>query len=343
MSIVITHPRAEVGVERRLAAAAGAIALALLLLLAARPSPAAAASTVNAAVVNGTLVVSGTPSRDRIAFRLSRTHPNRLQVDVGDNGTADHEFRLRSFSAIRVEAGDGRDRIRIDTGNGGFTASKPTRIEGQGGDDTLIGGNGHETFVGGSGNDVVDGNGGADTASLGAGNDTFAWDPGDGSDVVRGGTGIDTLVFNGSGDDEVVAIGAKAGRVVLTRDLGNVVMDLDTVEAIHLRTLSGNDQVTIGDLTGTDLASVEVDLALSPGSDFSDGEADAVTVTGTDGTDAIAVNDDGGAVDVDGLAANVRVAHTDPTLDTLTVDTRAGNDAVTVDPAANQLIPVTVK
>ena len=49
---------------------------------------------VKAAVVNGTLVVSGTPSVDRIALRLSRTHPNRLQVDVGDNGSADREFSL---------------------------------------------------------------------------------------------------------------------------------------------------------------------------------------------------------------------------------------------------------
>ena len=284
MSTVNTYQRAEIGVDRRLVAAAGASALALLLLLATAPSPAAAASTVRAAVVKGTLVVSGTPARDRIALRLSRTRPNRLQVDVGDNGSADHEFSLGSFTAINVDAGDGRDRIRIDTANGGFTKAKPTRINGQGGDDTLIGGDGNETFVGGRGNDVVDGNGGADIASLGGGNDTFEWDPGDGSDVVRGGGGTDSLVFNGSNDDEVIGVSADGGRVVVSRDVGNVVMDLDAVEAIRLRTLLGNEQVTIGDLTGTDIANVDVDLAAVRGGTTPDNQKDFVTVTGTPGT-----------------------------------------------------------
>ena len=202
---------------------------------------------------------------------------------MGDNGSADHEFSLGSFTAINVEAGDGRDRIRIDTANGGFTNAKPTRIHGQGGDDTLIGGDGNETFVGGRGNDVVDGNGGADIASLGGGNDTFDWDPGDGSDVVRGGGGTDTLVFTGSNDDEVIGVSADGGRVAVTRDVGNVVMDLDAVEAIRLRTLLGNEQVTIGDLTGTDLASVDVDLAAVRGGTTPDNQKDFVTVTGTAG------------------------------------------------------------
>ena len=86
-----------------------------------------------------------------------------------------------------------------------------------------------------------------------------------------------------------------------------------------------------------------MDLAGSLGSDFSDGAADAVTVVGTDGKDAIAVNDDGGAVDVDSLVAGVRVAHTDPALNSLVVDTRAGDDQVSIDPAAAQLIQVSVK
>ena len=343
MSTVNTYQRAEVGVDRRLVAAAGASALALLLLLATAPSPAAAASTVRAAVVNGTLVVSGTPSRDRIALRLSRTHPNRLQVDVGDNGSADHEFSLGSFTAINVEAGDGRDRIRIDTANGGFTNAKPTRIHGQGGDDTLIGGDGNETFVGGRGNDVVDGNGGADTASLGAGNDTFEWDPGDGSDVVRGGGGTDTLVFTGSNDDEVIGVSADRGRVAVTRDVGNVVMDLDAVEAIRLRTLLGNEQVTIGDLTGTDLASVDVDLAAVRGGTTPDNQKDFVTVTGTAGNDTVAVTASGDAVSVDGLAAAVRVTHADPDGDRLDVDTLGGDDHVSIGAGVNGLVQLAVQ
>jgi hypothetical protein len=261
---------------------------------------------------------------------------------VGDNGSADHAFRLGSFTAIRVAAGDGRDRIRIDTGNGVFTASKPTRIEGQDGDDTLIGGNGHETLVGGRGNDVVDGNGGADTASLGAGNDTFTWDPGDGSDVVRGGGGTDALAFNGSDGDEVMTVTANAGRIAVTRDVGSVAMDLDAVEAIDFRTLLGNERVTIGDVTGTDLASVDVDLAAVRGGTASDNQKDAVAVTGTAGNDTVALTASGGAISVDGLAAAVRISHADQG-DTLAIDTLGGDDQVSVDAAVEGLVGVTVE
>jgi hypothetical protein len=46
---------------------------------------------------------------------------------------------------------------------------------------------------------------------------------------------------------------------------------------------------------------------------------------------------------VTGLAASVRIAHTDPALDALTIDTRAGADDVSVANAVNGLIQVTVK
>ena len=136
---------------------------------------------------------------------MSPVDRTQLQVDVGDNGSADRTFDLSTFGAIDVEAGNGNDTVRIDQVNGAFTTTKATRIDGQNGDDTLIGGSGNEVFVGGRGDDFVDGNGGADTAFLGRGDDTFVWDPGDGSDVVEGGTGFDNMVFNGAGGNEIMA------------------------------------------------------------------------------------------------------------------------------------------
>ena len=44
-----------------------------------------------------------------------------------------------------------------------------------------------------------------------------------------------------------------------------------------------------------------------------------------------------------GLAASVRIAHTDPTLDGLTINSLAGADDVSVANAVNGLIQVTVK
>ena len=218
-----------------------------------------------ATVTDGTLHIVGSPFSDRIALRVSPVDRTQLQVDVGNNGSADRTFDLGTFGAIDVEAGNGNDTVLIDQVNGAFTTTKATRIDGQNGDDTLIGGSGNEVLVGGRGDDFVDGNGGADTAFLGQGDDTFVWDPGDGSDVVEGGAGFDKMVFNGSGGDEIMAATANFGRVSFTRNLGGIVMDLNDVEAIDVNALGGTDSVTVNDVSGTDLRRVNVDLAAALG------------------------------------------------------------------------------
>jgi hypothetical protein len=320
------------------------MATALAAVAASIAVPAASAAPgVRARVVDGTLRVTGSPFGDQIALRLSANDPNQLQVDVNADGSADATFDIDSFAAILVQGGRGNDTIVLDTANGPFTQIRPTIVVGGDGDDTLIGGSGNETFFGGRGNDFVDGNGGSDTAFLGSGNDTFVWDPGDGSDVVEGGPGFDTHVFNGSDASEIFAATANGNRVRFTRDRGGIVMDLDGIEALDLNALGGADSVNVHDLGGTGLTDVNIDLANSAGSDFSDGAADTVRVGGTPGADTIAATANGGGVDIEGLAASVRIAHTDPTLDALTIDSLAGADDVSVSAAVNGLIQVTVQ
>ena len=92
---------------------------------------------------------------------------------------------------------------------------------------------------------------------LGAGNDTFIWNPGDGSDIVEGQAGTDTLVFNGANIAENIDISANGSRARLSRDVGNVAMDLNGVEHIQLNALGGADTITVNDLTGTDVTQVD--------------------------------------------------------------------------------------
>jgi Ca2+-binding RTX toxin-like protein len=146
-----------------------------------------------------TLVVKGTGASDRLALRLRTGDPSKIEVDVGDNGSADATFARNKVKRIRVKAGRGNDQVRIDDANGAFTNAIPTRIDGQGGNDALRGGAGAEKLNGDAGADTIDGNGGNDIANLGAGDDRFIWDPGDGSDTVEGRKGADTMAFNGSG------------------------------------------------------------------------------------------------------------------------------------------------
>ena len=319
------------------------IAVAVAAIAASIAVPVAAATpTVKATVTDGTLRISGSPHADKIVLRLNALDANQLQVDVGDDGSADRTFDIATLRAIDVEAGNGNDTVRIDQVNGAFTTRLATRIDGENGDDTLIGGSGNEILVGGRGDDFVDGNGGADTAFLGKGDDTFVWDPGDGSDIVEGGSGSDTLVFNGSAGNEIMAATANGARVSFTRSLGNIVMDLDGVETIDVRALGGTDAVTVNDVGGTDLKRVDVDLAATIGGSTADGQADTVTVAATKGDDSIAVDANGAAVDVSGLAAFVRITHADPASDALVIDPVAGADHVAIDPAVNGLILVSV-
>jgi Ca2+-binding RTX toxin-like protein len=333
--------RTTVRVEalRRAAASVGAGALALLL-LAIAAGPASAAPHVRARVSDGTLLISGTPFAEQITLRKSAVDRNQLEVDLNNNGSADATFDLSNIDAIDVDAAGGNDTVRVDDVNGTLTI--PTRIDGGNGDDTLNGGGGDEILVGGNGNDRIDGNGGADTAFLGRGDDTFIWDPGDASDVVEGEAGSDTMVFNGSGGNEIMEARAIFGRVSFTRNLGTITMDLNGIESIDVRALGGTDTVTVNDVSGTDLKRVNVDLAAALGGSTGDSLADTVAVNGTKGDDSIAAVADGSAIEVRGLAAHVRVTHADPAKDTLVIDPVIGADKVAVDPAVNALIQVSV-
>src|SRR5262249_46575774 len=152
------------------------------------------------------------------------------------------------------------------------------------------------------GNDTVFGGQGNDTALLGAGDDTFVWNPGDGSDIVEGQAGNDTLAFNGANINENIAISANGPRALLTRDVASIVMDLNGVENIDLRTLGGSDTVTVNDLSGTNVHDVNVDLGSGTGGP--DGQPDTIVINGTAGDDVITVTNNNGVVTVSGLAAD---------------------------------------
>jgi hypothetical protein len=299
-------------------------------------APAMAASPTT--VANDALTIRGTSGDDRIVLRLALGAPGTLEIDFGDDGTAEHSFDRSTFSAIEVFASSGRDQFRIDQANGTFIDEAIT-VNGGSGNDNLNGGDGAETFVGGSGNDAVDGNRGDDVGVLGSGNDSFKWDPGDGSDIVEGQSGTDTLDFNGANVAEIMSLSAEGERSVFLRNVANIRMDMDGVERLDLTALGGVDTMTVNDMSGTDFRVADVDLSGATGSGY--GANDIVAVNGTTQDDDVAVAANGGAVDVSGLKAQTRILGSEAT-DQLQVNTLDGNDTVDVDPAAAALIGVTV-
>ena len=256
---------------------------------------------------NFTITANGT------RVRFDRVTPAPFSLDIG---TTEH---------LVVNANGGDDVI--NAGNGLSTLIQLT-INGGTGNDTIISGDGNDTLLGGDGNDFIDGNRGNDTALMGAGDDTFQWDPGDGSDTVEGQDGNDTMLFNGANIAEKINVSANGGRVLFTRDIANITMDLNDTEHVVFNALGGADEVTVNDLSGTDTNQVDVNLAGTLNGNTGDGAADNVIVNGTSGDDVAQLFSDAAGVHVIGLAAAVTVTGAEAALDTITVRGGAGDDVI---------------
>ena len=228
---------------------------------------------------NGAEQFTATANGARVRF--DRVTPAPFAIDIGT-------------SENLVLNANGGDDTFAATGN--LAALIKLTVDGGAGDDRLLGGNGNDFLLGGDGNDFVDGNQGNDVGLLGAGDDTFQWDPGDGSDVVEGQDGTDAMAFNGSNANERMEVSANGGRVRFTRDVGNIVMDLNDVETIDAKAFAGADNLVVDDLSGTDVVSVNADLGAIGGGD--DGQPDNVLVNATNGDDVVSVT--GGGTNVAG-------------------------------------------
>lgn len=290
--------------------------------------PAAAAYV--AEVVGTVLTIRGNRTSEALALRLAAGDATILEVDVGDDGSADASFDRALFTEISVLAGGGSDTVRIDNANGAFSDTQATTLDGQGGNDTLLGGNGPETLIGGPGRDLVEGRAGVDVVLLGAGADTFVWQPGDGSDGVEGEAGVDLLDFRGSAGSENVDLSANGQRLLFFRDIGNIVLDVDGVERVAFAALGGADTIVVNDLSATAVQQVEVALEGALGLGTGDAQPDSVVLNGSAVAEAFEVAADGGAVVLQGpTPVELRVAGAEAALDRVAI-TGVGSDRVTV-------------
>jgi Ca2+-binding RTX toxin-like protein len=252
---------------------------------------------------------SVTPNGTRVRFDRASPAPFSLDIGTTENLQVNMNGGDDTFTAAALPAG----LIQIS-------------VDGGAGDDTIIGSDGADRLSGGDGNDLIIGGRGNDELFGGAGDDTFVWNPGDGSDTVEGGDGTDTLQFNGANVNEQVDISANGSRVRFTRDVANIVMDVNGTEQINFNALGGADKVTVHDLTGTDVTAVNLNLGATGGG--GDGSPDTVIVEGTSGNDTASVAGDANGVTVFGFPATVTITGAEAANDTLQVSAGAGDDAV---------------
>jgi Ca2+-binding RTX toxin-like protein len=266
-----------------------------------------------------TIIVNGTSGNDIIDLFGAGTAVSVIGLPTLVNVTNAEGLN----DSLVINALGGQDGVTASTLPSGVVK---LTIDGGAGNDTILGSQGADMLLGGDGDDLMVGQQGNDTVFMGADNDQFQWDPGDGNDVLEGQDGTDMLLFFGSNASENIDIAANGGRVRFFRDVANVTMDLDDVESIEFRALGGADNIVVGDLSGTDMDAISLDLRGPDGG--GDGQADTITVNGTQGNDVFGVAGDSGGINVFGLASIVNIFHQEQADDRLTLNALGGTDTV---------------
>ena len=212
--------------------------------------------TIKANFTADVLSVTGHNGDDAIA--ITRDAAGQILINGGAisaQSAQEGQPTLTNATGIVVVGGNGNDTISLDNIAPPAGQALPQALPPA----TLFGGNGNDTLIGGPGNDTLFG---------GNGNDTFIWNPGDGNDTVDGGAGFDTLVFRGADRPagETFSIDPNGSGATFNRLNGTI--HLTDVERIQFEAQGQHpDNITINDLTGTDVKQVAIDLGGGAGGD----------------------------------------------------------------------------
>lgn len=187
-----------------------------------------------------------------------------------------------ALTTVSVSGRGGDDTIILDRSlnvldtAGKLAAAPNATLNGNGGNDTIrvfsggfLGGVltnpivGNTVMDGGAGNDFLDSGFGNDVMLGGDGNDTLRWLPGTLIDTFDGGSGNDTGVVVGNGNNQgdafvLSATGPGTARFQRT-NLVPFFIDVTTTENFVMQTQSGDDTITVNDLTGTGIRTVTSD------------------------------------------------------------------------------------
>ena len=243
------------------------------------------ADTVEVNGGNGAEQFTTTANGTRVRF--DRLNPAPFAIDIGTS------------EKLVLNANGGDDSFSA-TGN--LAALIAITVDGGAGNDTLLGSNGVDLLLGGDGNDFVDGQQGNDVgsarrrrrhASSGIRATAATWSRARTAPTRCCSTAA-TATRSSTPRPTAGACGSPATSPTSS-------MDLDDVESIVVKAFGGADNVTVNDLSGTDVADVVADLAAVGGGD--DLAADNVIVNATNGDDVVTVTGGGPNAQVSGLAA----------------------------------------
>jgi Ca2+-binding RTX toxin-like protein len=259
-------------------------ALAVTAGIAALAVPAAANAAVTGTINNNTITFTGDQADDNLTLGVAAN--GLLGQQVGPNLVTD--FGGQNIQAAQanviVNAGAGNDNLNLS----GLSAAASVSINGDEGDDIVVGSPIDDTIHGGIGNDRITGGrnstAGPEQIHGDAGNDVMIWNNGEGNDLNDGGDGVDeTLIVEGTGADDN-HVDPNGGLIRFQRvGAGPFTVDMNTtVEKLSVTSFSGDDKLT----TAPGIA-LNMNIDAGSGTDtISTGDGNDV-VLGGDGNDTL--------------------------------------------------------
>lgn len=212
-------------------------------------------------------------------FTLTNEEIEQFEINGqgGDDSLTIGDLTGSAVQSVVFSGGDGNDTLDA--------RESSTAIEAFGGDgdDLLLGGAAVDTFFAGAGDDIVVGQRGDDIAYLEDGDDRFIWNNGDGSDFINGGAGFDVTQVNGAdGAGDEFDLREVDGQAIFNRlNLGLFTLTNEEIEQFEINGQGGDDSLTVGDLTGSDVQAVI--FSGGDGHDFLDASGTLTPITADGG------------------------------------------------------------
>ena len=236
-----------------------------------------------------------------------------LTIDAGaGTDTIDliHAATPVGLTSITVNAGSGDDTVIAVSGaatpglvvNGGLGKdylAAQRRLNGEGGNDTLIGGAGDNELSGGSGEDILDGRGGSNSLIGGSETDTILVSGTSGPETITATHGLGSFDITGglsAGNNTIT--GLEAVRVEAGAGADAITLNLSADGGLDYTVLGGNPIAT----TGGDSLTVDstATMTVTAGPENDAGSVDAATATPTnvsfDEIEVLIISGGGGGV-----------------------------------------------
>jgi hemolysin type calcium-binding protein len=175
----------------------------------------------------------------------------------------------------------------------------------------------------------------------GRGNDTLAISERNGRFITAerttldGGRGTDRLVYAGTGSADSVSLSVSRRRLRLARGAAaatsraaaTFTVAAGSLERVSVNPLGGSDTIAVGDLRGSPVVALALQLGSGAGGD---GAADTVAASGSAAPDSLVVSAQGSALSVGGIGPTAVASGFEPGQDRVTVNGLGGADTLLV-------------